>query len=126
MRRGAIVLMLISSLVFIPGCGGGDDSTTQAARTWSVTVADNMGPQGGPNPVTASRAVMAKYQGEGHPISIHGCHASSPNGQLWQCQVKDPRCNSTVSVVFDGPDDAKGEVGPSTTFCSEEAPKHRP
>jgi hypothetical protein len=119
---GGSVAALFGALLMagvITGCGSGSGgTTTQGARTWSVTVANNIGPQSGPNPITATQAVVAAYRRTGlSPVEVNGCHAS--NGELlWECNVKTSRtCTATVQVAFDGPHDTTGQVQGASPPC---------
>jgi hypothetical protein len=115
--RGAVVSLSVGILL-LAGCGGSHHASTQGAGTSSVTVSDNLGPQTGPNPVTALQAVIAQYQRKGVAVEAHGCHPSH-GALLWECEVKTAGCNATVGVAFDGPHDTTGEVEDSTAFCAE-------
>jgi hypothetical protein len=113
-----VVVSLSIGVLLLVGCGGTHQTSTQGAGTWSVTVANNLGPQSGPNPVTALQAVVARYQQDGRSVEAHGCHPS--HGELlWECSVSSKGCNTTVGVAFDGPHDTTGAVQDSTAFCSE-------
>jgi hypothetical protein len=115
--RGAAVSLTIGVLL-LAGCGGGHDMSTQGSNTWSVTVANNIGPQTGPSPVTVLRAVVAAYRREGmSPVEAHGCHPSQED-LLWVCRVKIKDCYARVRVAFDGPHDITGEVRGGATECT--------
>jgi hypothetical protein len=120
--RLGIVSLLFSACLLPAGCGSSDETTKAAdTGTWSVTVADNIGPQVGPNQPAALRAALQGYRDANHKeasdVSAQGCQPAS--GSLrWDCQVTGKRCAATVTVVFDGPHDSAGHVKRVATDCT--------
>jgi hypothetical protein len=70
--RASIGLMATISVLFIAGCGGGNSSPDQAARTWSVTVANNVG-----GPEQVAEAVALAKAGRKRP-AVHADGTVTP------------------------------------------------
>jgi hypothetical protein len=120
MMRGLICSLGVLLCVLL-GCGGDDHDTSTEGGTWSVTVANNLGPQTGPNQPAALQAPVRGYRSanpkERGVTNAHGCRPNK-GGLNWTCEVQRGKCTGTAKVHFNGQSDTTAVPVAVSTQCA--------